>query len=167
MKKLLHPLVFTLLLFTLSCTNPPKETEPQTAPQPAPEAKKVTAPEFNSDSAYAFLKKQVDFGPRVPGTKAHSKCADYFQKKLSSYGLKVNLQQAPITTFDNNTFTLKNIFASYRPELKNRILLTAHWDSRPFADNDIQNIGLPIDGANDGASGAAVLLEISRLLALH
>ena len=66
--------------------------------------------------------------------------------------------------FDGNKFILKNIFAAYKPELKNRILLTTHWDSRPFADEDTKDIGKAIDGANDGASGAGVLLEIARLL---
>lgn len=157
-------LISAAITLFMSCSNTPKEQETK-APAPAQQAvKKITSPDFKEDSAYAFLKKQVDFGPRVPGTKAHANCAAYLQKKLTGYGLKVELQQAPITTFDGNKYTLKNIFASYKPELKNRILLTAHWDSRPFADEDTQNRTQAIDGANDGASGAAVLLEIARLI---
>ncbi len=164
MIKFISKLYIAFILLLSSCSNPPKEPENKIAEAPQPEVKKIKSPEFNADSAYAYLNKQVDFGPRVPGTKAHAACATYFQNKLKSYGLKVDLQQAPITTFDGNTFTLKNIFAAYKPESKNRILLTAHWDSRPFADEDTKDVAKAIDGANDGASGAAVLLEIARLL---
>lgn len=157
--------IFCLLFFVFSCSNPPKEPENKTQDAPQQAANRIISPSFNSDSAFAFLKKQVDFGPRVPGSKAHASCASFFQNKLKSYGLKVELQQAPITTFDGNTYTLKNIFAAYKPEIKNRILLAAHWDSRPFADEDTKDINKPIDGANDGASGASVLLEIARVLA--
>ncbi|MBL0046962.1 MAG: M28 family peptidase [Bacteroidetes bacterium] len=164
MIKSISKLCIAFILLLSSCSNPTKEPENKTPEAPQTEVIKIASPDFNADSAYAFLKKQVDFGPRVPGTKAHASCASYFQNKLKSYGLKVDLQQAPITTFDGNTYTLKNIFASYKPESKNRILLTAHWDSRPFADEDTKDIAKAIDGANDGASGAAVLLEIARLL---
>ena len=157
--------LLSAIAFLVSCSNPPKEQDIKESPEPEQQAsKKISSPNFNEDSAFAFLKKQVDFGPRVPGSKAHANAATYFQNKLKASGLKVELQQAPITTFDGNKYTLKNIFASYKPELKYRILLTAHWDSRPFADEDTKNIGQAIDGANDGASGAAVLLEIARLL---
>lgn len=164
MIKSISKLCIAFILLLSSCSNPPKEPENKTPEAPQPVVIKIKSPDFNADSAYAFLKKQVDFGPRVPGTKAHASCAIYFQNKLKSYGLNVNLQQAPITTFDGNTYSLKNIFASYKPVLKNRILLTAHWDSRPFADEDTKDVAKAIDGANDGASGAAVLLEIARLL---
>lgn len=167
MKRCDARLLMALLFLFAACAEPGKEPIAQAPAEVKTEVIKRSSPEFNADSAYAFVKKQVDYGPRVPGTKAHANCALFFQKKLKSYGLDVTLQQAPVTTFDNNTFTLQNIFAAYRPELKNRILLTAHWDSRPFAENDLVNIGKPIDGANDGASGAGVLLEVARLLALH
>lgn len=167
MRRLAERLFFVLLFLFAACNEPTKEPLTQAPAEVPVEVKKINSPDFNADSAYTFVKKQVDFGPRVPGSKAHANCAAFFQKKLKGYGLKVTLQQAPITTFDNNTFTLQNIFAAYRPELKNRILLCAHWDSRPFAENDLVNIGKPIDGANDGASGAGVLLEVARLLALH
>ncbi len=152
------------IILLAACTNTPKEQEKKEIDVPLQEVTKIVSPAFNSDSAYEFLKKQVDFGPRVPGTKAHAACAAYFQTKLKNYGLQVELQQGVVKTFDGNNFTLKNIIAAYRSELKNRILLTAHWDSRPFADGDTKDIAKPIDGANDGASGAAVLLEIARLL---
>ncbi len=120
------------------------------------------APAFNSDSAYAFVKAQVDLGPRVPGTAAHAKCADYLVSKLKSYGWDTQIQNGNISTYDGKKFNLKNIIASYKPEIANRILLMSHWDTRPFADQDSINPTKPADGADDGASGVGVLLEIAR-----
>ena len=80
------------------------------------------APVFNEDSAYSFVKAQVDFGPRIPGTNSHAKCAEYLFSKLKSFGWDVQIQNANITTHDGKRFNLKNIIASYRPEDANRIL---------------------------------------------
>lgn len=124
------------------------------------------APKFNKDSAYQFIKQQVDFGPRVPGTVAHAKCADYLVGKLKSYGLQVQIQSGNVTTYDGKKFNLKNIIGSYNLENNNRILLLAHWDTRPWADHDSQNRDKPNDGADDGASGVAVILEIARQLSI-
>lgn len=120
------------------------------------------APKFNEDSAHAFVKAQVDFGPRVPGTISHAKCAEYLVSKLKSYGWETQIQNGNITTYDGKKFNLKNIIASYKPEITNRILLLSHWDTRPFADQDSINNDKPADGADDGASGVGVLLEIAR-----
>lgn len=124
----------------------------------------VATPKFNADSAYTFVKKQVDFGPRVPGTKNHQQCADYLVAKLKSYGAEVIVQNGKVNTYDKKTFDLKNIIASFNPNQTNRILLCAHWDTRHIADRDNNKKEQPIDGANDGASGVGVLLEIARLL---
>ena len=119
-------------------------------------------PIFNEDSSYAFIVDQVKFGPRVPGTSAHSKCADYLVSKLKNYGANVFIQEGKVKTFDGKSFNLKNIIASINPTSTERILLAAHWDTRPFSDQDAVDQSKPIDGANDGASGVAVLLEIAR-----
>ncbi|HKZ37121.1 MAG TPA: M28 family peptidase [Chryseolinea sp.] len=124
------------------------------------------APKFNEDSAFAFIKAQVDFGPRVPGTTPHAKCAEYFVSKFKSLGWDVIVQNGNVTTYDGKKFNLKNIIASYKPEITNRILLLAHWDTRPWADQDSINKDKPIDGADDGASGPGVLLEIARQLSV-
>lgn len=121
-------------------------------------------PAFNRDSAYVFIEKQVAFGPRVPGSQAHARCAEYLKEKLNSFGLKVIEQNAPVTTYDGKKHTLKNIIASYAPEKKERVMLCAHWDSRHIVDRDTKNTDKPIDGANDGASGVGVLMEIARQL---
>lgn len=106
----------------------------------------------------------MDFGPRVPGTSAHAKCADYLSSKLKSYGWHVQIQNGNISTYDGKKFNLQNIIASYKPENPNRILLFSHWDSRPFADQDIVDKDKPFDSADDGPSGVGVLLEIARQL---
>lgn len=151
--------LLVLQLFFLGCDNN-NNTEKKV--ENSNEVFERKSPDFNADSAYTFLKTQVDFGPRIPGSKAHESCANFFVKKLESYNLTVVQQKANITTFDSKTQSLRNIIASYKPELKTRILLLAHWDSRPFADEDTVEQNKPIDGADDGASGSAVLLEIAR-----
>ncbi len=125
---------------------------------------RIVAPTFNADSAYIFIADQVAFGPRVPGTKAHSKCALWLEDKLRSYGGKVIVQDFKTRTYDNITRNGKNIIASFNPESQKRLLLMAHWDSRPFADHDDNEElhNTPIDGANDGASGVGVLIEVAR-----
>lgn len=162
-------------LFILSLTifascggdKPAAETE-QTAETEKPVASKpVVVPQLNADSAYAFVKAQVDFGPRIPGTKAHADCARWMEEKLRSYIPDVMVQKGVATTFDRKKFEIKNIIASYKPELRNRILLCAHWDTRPFADRDEgNNLNKPFDGANDGGSGTGVLIEIARQLSI-
>ncbi len=136
--------------------------------KPADEGKttevKLQSPEFNADSAYAYTKVQVDFGPRIPSTVAHAKCAEYLVTKLKSFGGQVFVQQAQAKTYDGKTHQLKNIIAAFYPEKTQRVLITAHWDARPFSDED-PNMGLrdkQFDAANDGASGVAVILEIAR-----
>ena len=122
-------------------------------------------PDFNADSAYAFTQRQVDFGPRVPGTAAHAKCADYLVSKLKAYHLETMVQHGTVKTFDGKQFDLKNIIGSYNPSATKRILLTSHWDARPFADDDSVGRDKPIDAAIDGASGVSVALEVARNLA--
>lgn len=124
----------------------------------------VEVPKFNPDSAYAFVQKQVDFGPRVPSTDPHQKTAEYLENKLRSYGAGVTVQSFKATTIDGSVVELKNIIASFKPEQQKRILLAAHWDTRPYADKDSSKRDAPFDGANDGASGVGVLLEIARQL---
>lgn len=125
---------------------------------------KLLSPEFNADSAFAYTKAQVDFGPRIPSTEAHAKCAAYLVKKLKSFGGEVMVQEAPVKTYDGKSHTLKNIIASFNPAQKERILITAHWDARPFSDQDPDEAmkDKPFDAANDGASGVAVILEMAR-----
>ena len=123
---------------------------------------KINVPKFNSDSAYYFIKKQVDFGPRVPNTVAHEKCAEYLINQFQSFGAAVKIQEDLVSRFDGVNMFMKNIIASYNLDANKRILLCAHWDSRFMADYDSIDIQKPISGANDGGSGVGVLLEIAR-----
>ncbi|KAA5547551.1 M28 family peptidase [Adhaeribacter rhizoryzae] len=124
----------------------------------------INAPEFNPDSAYAYIAKQVSFGPRVPNTAAHQACGDYLISKLKSVGARVVVQNFQSTAYDGKVLKLRNIVGSFNTGAANRILLAAHWDTRPFADKDATNPTKPNDGANDGASGVGVLLEMARVL---
>jgi glutaminyl-peptide cyclotransferase len=124
----------------------------------------VSVPIFNSDSAYLYVKRQVDFGPRIPNTKAHVKTAEYLINCLKKYGAVITVQEFDAMNYEGSTLHLKNIIASFNPEKQKRILLGAHWDTRPFADKDKEKPNALIDGANDGASGVGVLMEIARHL---
>lgn len=156
-------LIFVLLLGSCS---PDTGKQPESTTTNTAEVNKVATPDFNADSAYAFVKAQVDLGPRVPGTPAHAKCADYLVSELKAAGFEVMIQTGTVQTFDKKQFTLKNIIASYKPEAQSRILISSHWDTRPWADEDTKNTDKPFDGANDGASGVGVALEIARQLHL-
>lgn len=124
----------------------------------------VRVPPFNADSAYALVSKQVSFGPRIPNSKSHRATGDFIISTLKRYGARIRVQEFQATTFDGQKLALRNIIASYYVNRPNRILLAAHWDTRPFADKDSASPNAPFDGANDGASGVAVLLEIARHL---
>lgn len=121
---------------------------------------------FDADSAYSYVARQVEFGPRVPNTEAHRKTGDWLSSELKRHGAKVTEQQASLKAFDGTILQARNIFGQFNPQLKDRVLLLAHWDSRPWADKDPDpaNHTRPVDGANDGASGVGVLLEMARQL---
>jgi hypothetical protein len=130
------------------------------------EEKTVNIPEFSKDSAYKFTQKQVDFGPRVPNTKAHDDCAKYLSAQLKRLGAEVINQNADLTAFDGTVLRSTNIIGSFNLKAETRILLFSHWDSRPWADHDPnpKNRKMPVMAANDGASGVGVLLEMARLI---
>lgn len=151
--------LIALLVFAWACSGE-KTTETV-----VPEVVTKPYPAFNADSAYAFVQKQVDFGPRVPGTKGHADTKDWMIAKLESYGWTVQTQDFQAKTYDGLTWNLTNVIASYNPQATKRILLAAHWDTRRIADKDTERIKEPIDGANDGASGVGVVMEIARVIA--
>jgi hypothetical protein len=161
-------LLFVYALF-LSCCGQKSATKKQAVPTEQEIKSDVAVPAFNADSAYLFVARQVAFGFRVPNTAPHRECADYLAGKLKEYGAKVFVQEAVVTAYNKERLNAKNITGSYNPDSKRRILLFAHWDSRPYADHDEDNAnhGKPIDGADDGASGVGVLLEIARQIAAN
>lgn len=146
------------LVFASCASNKNKNTEPI--------VQKVEV-QFNADSAYNFCKAQCDFGPRVMNTEAHDLCGQWIESKFREYGCSVQLQEATLDAFDGTKLKSKNIVASLNPDAQARILLCAHWDARPWADNDPDeaNHKEPVMAANDGASGVAVMLEVARVLA--
>lgn len=128
------------------------------------EAYKQRSPAFSADSAFYFVEKQVAFGPRVTNSDAHKKCGDWMVDELKKYTDNVIEQKTTLTHFDGTKLNVRNIIAEINPKATKRILLCAHWDSRPFADEDQTNTDKAILGANDGASGVGVLMEIARVL---
>ena len=123
-------------------------------------------PAFCADSAFAFCEAQCEFGPRTMNSQAHEDCGAWIMEKFKSYGMSVTPQKALLKGYDGTMLRATNIIASYRPDLTDRILICAHWDSRPWADNDPDesNWHKPVLAANDGASGVAVMLELARLI---
>ena len=120
---------------------------------------------FNAKSAFAYLEKQCEFGPRVPGTTAHQETGVYLFAELEKYANEVVFQPFEFRHQDKMV-QMNNILARFGDDSGGKMLLAAHWDTRPFADRDPDpaNRNTPIPGANDGASGVAVLLEIARVL---
>ena len=125
----------------------------------------VSVPSFNRDSAYSYVDQQVAFGPRVPGTTAHEQCRDWLTSQLKKYTNEVQIQKFTGRVQDQ-TYPGSNIIARFNPKNNKRVLLAAHWDSRHVGDQDPDESRRdePILGADDGASGVGVLLEIARQL---
>ncbi len=134
-------------------------TQPKAPPPPTLPPLAADRPAFSADSAYRFIEVILSFGPRVPGSAAHRACGDWLVLQLKRYGAQVYEQKG---TFRGTP--VRNIIASFGPDTaKGRVILSAHWDSRPWAERDPETPQAPVPGANDGASGVAVLLELARL----
>ena len=127
------PLSLLLLIAMVACSNKSKGNTDSEGKQPK---STVSVPQFDADSAYRYVKEQVDFGPRVPNTAAHKACGEYLAKKLEQFGATVYNQQVDLTAYDGTLLKARNIIGSYKPETKKRIVLLSHWDSRPWADAD-------------------------------
>ncbi len=150
--------------------DPPMQNKPVIkTPNRAPIANQRKVPKFEQDSAYAHIQKQISFGPRVPNMEGHKACKTWLVNKLQSYKATVIEQDFQADSYYGVTYNGTNIIAQYNPEVKDRILLAAHWDTRHIAEKD-DNVAMqekPIDGADDGASGVGVLLEIARLVSAN
>lgn len=167
-RPLLLPIVLITLLGWNGCGGDSAKTNTSEQKKSAA-APPIHIPPFNADSAYAFIEKQLSFGPRVPNTEGHRQCAAWIENRLTEYGADLIVQQARVKAWDGTLLNISNFIARYQPEKANRILLMAHWDTRPYADYDPdpEKRNLPIPGANDGGSGVGVLLEIARHLSDH
>jgi hypothetical protein len=124
---------------------------------------------FDSGKAFSYIEKQVAFGPRVPGTIAHSSCAGFLLETMAAFADTAWIDTWPHVSAKGDILKLANIRASFNPGAEERIFLCAHWDTRPVADQDPDpgNRQQPIPGANDGGSGVAVLLELARVFSLN
>jgi glutaminyl-peptide cyclotransferase len=161
-------LLLALSLFFAACGGDSKNGGTNTnGTNPQPQVKFVpVAPPFNADTAYAFIEKQLAFGPRVPNTREHKACAAWYKQKFESYGAKVTMQNAILKAWDGQPLDATNVIAAFNPDSRRRVIVSAHWDSRPFADKDPENPNVPVPAANDGASGVAVILELARQFSL-
>ncbi len=132
----------------------------------------IERPAFNSDSAYVYIERQMAFGPRVPNSEAHTQCVVWLIEQLRAFGAEVELQKGFMPDYRGNNQQIYNIIGHfYTEETKDRprILLGAHYDTRPWCDEeeDYNDRFYNVPGANDGASGVGVLLEVARQLGLR
>lgn len=154
-------LLFLIALLFASCGGQTRKEAPK-----ADTIALAACPRFSASNAMQFINEQCEFGPRVTGSEASRLCGDYLVERFKAFGAEVEEQTGIVTIWDGSKLPARNIVARINPSSPDRILLCAHWDSRPWADNDEDeaNHHTPILAANDGASGVAVLLEICRLL---
>ena len=130
-------------------------------------------PAFSSDSAYTYIERQMAFGPRVPNSNAHMQCAVWLIEQLKAFGAEVELQKGFMPDYKGDNQQIYNIIGHFTPVQRDsashasaRILLGAHYDTRPWCDeeDDYSDRFYNVPGANDGASGVGVLLEVARQL---
>ena len=161
MKRILCPLAIVASLLLISCGEQTKGNASK-----ADTIALAPCPRFSADSAMLYINKQCEFGSRVTGSEAALLCGDYLVEKFRALGAEVEEQTADVTIWNGTKLPARNIIAHINPSCPDRILLCAHWDCRPWADNDEDeaNHHTPILAANDAASGVAVMLEICRLL---
>ena len=121
---------------------------------------------FSADSAYTYIAQQVAFGARVPGSLAHEQCGDWLVRQLARHGAQVKNQYGVMTNYAGKSQDIRNIVAFFEGDTQTAILLCAHWDCRPWSDEEelYENRFSLVLGANDGASGVGVILEIVRQL---
>lgn len=124
---------------------------------------------FDADSAYQYIADQMAFGARVPGSEAHRLCADYLISTLERFGWTVSTEKGSLPNYENAPQPICNILAHHDDLTSSqlRILLCAHWDCRPWCDNEAGKENVPVPGANDGASGVGVLLETARQISIN
>ena len=166
MNKTISSLFLALVAIAVACSCASCKNTSKSATGNAPDTVALVGPTFRADSAYVFAQKQCSFGERTMNSVAHDKCGEWIAQKFREYGMTVETQSADLKGWDGTMLRSNNIIARFRPERTARVLLCAHWDSRPWADNDPDstNWRKPVMAANDGASGVAVMLEVARAL---
>jgi Zn-dependent M28 family amino/carboxypeptidase len=149
--------IYALLLLCVSCAKQQQSSTPDVRCA------------FSADSAYTYIAQQLDFGARVPGTNAHEVCGDWLVRELARHGAQVKSQYGTMTNYAGKPQAIRNIVALLEGNTTHAILLCAHWDCRPWSDEEelYENRFEPVMGANDGASGVGVILEMVRQLSLR
>ena len=154
-----------VLLGFAGCKNGGNE-DPNGGKKPTPPPKPKVEVSFDADSAYRYVAEQVAFGPRVPGTAEHQQTMVYLVKKLKQFSDTAYVQSGPFTNSTRREVMVYNVIGQFNPTSQKRFVLAAHWDTRPTSDEDENKPGEKFDGANDGASGVGVLIEIARQLSM-
>ncbi len=157
----------TMLLFLFSgCTDSPDTTDRVRQDSESHFPDTTGIPSFSGSRAFDMVEKQVAFGPRNPGSPGAAEALDFLVAELEKYAATVERQSFEHVGYEDQTFTMTNVIASFNPEATTRVLLCAHWDTRPRSDHDLdaEDQEKPILGANDGGSGVGVLLEFARLM---
>ena len=124
-------------------------------------------PRFDENHAFSYLVAQCDFGPRNPGSDGYYACLDYLITELDQSANEIILQDFSYQERRyNKQYNLENIIARFNPDSEFQTVISAHWDTRPWADQEDlrQDRDQPIIGANDGASGVAILLELAKIM---
>lgn len=157
---------FPFAVFSLiaGCNSAGRETTPVPSQKPMTSAAPI--PQFDRNRAFAYLKTQMGFGPRNPGSSGYLKCLQYLRTELAKNADSVWIQTFSYKSYKGEISQGSNIIARFRSSERERVLFSAHWDTRSWADMDAnqKNHSKPIPGANDGASGVAVLLELASQL---
>ena len=163
-------LLWMIAIWMLACGKkadvkvPPKDTTHVNTPVDTNSQVNASGAGFNADSAYAFVNKQMSFGPRVPNSKEHVACGDYLIAKMKQYSAQVIVQSAKVTSATIGQISIRNIIARFDEKNPNRIVLFAHWDTRYSADRNESTKTQKVPGADDGGSGVGILIEIARQL---
>lgn len=157
-------IVPALLISFVACKSEQQQEAAGEMSRPA--TRSAPVPAFNRDSAYMYVEKQLTFGPRVPNSEAHQACKDWLAEKFKSFGAEVIEQDFQAKSYTGEQLNGTNVIAQYNPQINKRIILAAHWDTRFVADSPLNtsDTEVAVMGADDGASGVAVLLEIARQL---
>ncbi|MFT4566509.1 MAG: glutaminyl-peptide cyclotransferase [Saprospiraceae bacterium] len=157
MKQIIFISLGVLTILLNSCKSDPK-------PPPMVKKDPVSIPAFNGENAYLHVVKQLSFGFRVPGTAAHKEQIEWMAATMENLGATVHRQNFEADFLDKKDIECTNVMAQFNPEHPRRVLLAAHFDSRMVADKDSERKDEPIPGADDGASGVAVLMEIASVI---
>ena len=149
--------IYALLLLCVSCAKQQQSSTPDVRCA------------FSADSAYTYIAQQLAFGARVPGSEAHEACGDWLVSELARHGAQVKSQHGTMPNYAGKPQAIRNIVALLEGNTAHAILLCAHWDCRPWSDEEelYENRFEPVMGANDGASGVGVILEMVRQLSLR